>query len=129
VDLRDGILRRLPRKDFVQYAAVMRRRSVQEYCIDSSRTTHPETVFDSLQYSRRTMSKPLISVLEVPFSDTLTAAYFFFCSNRTRENTASKSISSNLYRSLTLRLNSLAILSASGYVVTFEFTKTESVSP
>ena len=91
--------------------------------------TYWDTVFDKRQYSRRFMSRPLISVRVFPPSSTLTAAYFFFCNRSKRWKTLSRSISSNLYRSLTCFLNSCAVFNASARSVTFELTKTESVSP
>ena len=80
---------------------------------DRKDRTYLEMFLESLQYSRRTISRPLISVLAVPSSEILTAAYFFFCSSSTRANTLSRSISSNRYLSLTWRLKSFAILMAS----------------
>ena len=92
-------------------------------------TTYCETCLESAQYSRRFMSRPLTSVLVLVPSSTLIAAYFFFWSRRSRWKIPSRSISSSLYRSLTLFLNIADIFKASARSVTFELTKTESVSP
>ena len=92
-------------------------------------STYWETLLDNVQYSRRFISRPLTSTEVRLSSSILTAAYFFFCNRRRRWKTPSRSISSSLYCSLTCFLNSAEILSASAKSVTFEFTKTESVSP
>lgn len=96
---------------------------------DEGEVTYWEQSLDNAQNSLRFISSPLTSIDVLVSSSIFKAAYFFFCSKRSRWKTLSRSISSNLYLSLTCFLNSLDILMASLKSVTFVFTKTESVSP
>ena len=87
---------------------------------------------ESAQYSLLFMSRPLTSSLSTYLPSTsnmLIAAYFFLAWSRSRRKMLSMSISKSLYFSLTERLKSTPILSASSILSALVLIMTESVSP